>query len=176
MRTDFLGSRSDGDGGPVRETLVFPERRQGCENRDMRGSVFRVSDECFCAFCRSHRVVYRKKHVSIVDVGLTLAAAALSSWIIWQDLDPRAVVIFAFGLGLAEIFILFRWRLSIACPHCGFDPVVYKKAPDKAAARVKAHMSARRMDPMSAFQPAPKLPVVVKTQSPRQPDRAEAMR
>ena len=68
---------------------------------------------------------------------------------------------FAFGLGFAEIFILVRWRLSIPCPHCGFDPVVYKKKPEVAAAQVKAFLDQRREDPLAVFSPL-QLPVVVK--------------
>lgn len=127
--------------------------------------MVRVSRKCYCAFCRSVRVIYRKKHVSGFDVFLAAVAAALMSLLVWQDLDPRAVVFFALGIGFAEIFVLFRWRLSIACPHCGFDPVMYKKNPKVAAERVKEHVDRRRKDPMSAFTPPPKLPVIVKKAS-----------
>lgn len=99
-----------------------------------------------------------KKHVSTLDVVLAAASALLVSFIVFQDFDPRAAVFFAVGLGVTEMFIIFRWRLSIACPHCGFDPVVYKKTPDRAVLRVKAHMKGRREDPLSVFSPPPRLP------------------
>lgn len=123
--------------------------------------MFQVSKRCYCAFCRSERVVYSKKHVSLLDVTLALIASALLSLILWQDFDPRAVVFFAIGLALAEMFILFRWRLSISCPKCGFDPVLYKKNSQLAAERVKAHMDRRRTDPIHYFSESPKLPVRV---------------
>jgi hypothetical protein len=131
---------------------------RGCENK----SMFKTSKRCYCAFCRSPRVVYKKKHVSLIDGFLALVSALLASFIFWQDVDPRCVVLFAVGLGMTEMFIILRWRLSIACPHCGFDPVLYKKSAEKAALRVKTHMGLRRSDPLSVFSPSLNLPVLVK--------------
>jgi hypothetical protein len=124
--------------------------------------MFRVSKRCYCAFCRSERNVYLKRHVSVVDIFLSALTAALVSLILWQSFDPRAVVFFALGLGLAEVFIMIRWRMSISCPHCGFDPVLYKRKPEMAAAKVRKFLDQRREDPLSAFSPPPKLPNVVK--------------
>lgn len=126
--------------------------------------MFQTSKSCFCAFCRSERVVYLKRHISLVDVLLAAGASVLLGFIVWQDLDPRALMFFAFGLGVAEVFIQVRWRLSIACPHCGFDPVLYKRNREKAAERVKAFLEIRREDPMSVFSPL-NLPVVKKPAS-----------
>lgn len=134
-----------------------------------------VSERCFCAFCRSERSVYRKRHVSIIDVALAFFTSLLISFIAWQDIDPRFVVFFALALGIAELFIVLRWRLSIACPKCGFDPVLYKKKPDLAAARVKVFYKARMEDPLSAFSPPPRLPFVSKSKA-SQDARAEASR
>jgi hypothetical protein len=122
----------------------------------------KVSQRRFCAFCRSERLVYLKKHVSIEDVLLSLAASVLFSIVIFQDLDPRIAVFFVIGIAMAELFISLRWRVSISCPHCGFDPVLYKKTPDAAAKRVKNHLDVRRADPFSAVNPPPRLPVIVK--------------
>lgn len=124
--------------------------------------MFTVSKRCYCAFCRSIRTVYSKRHVSMVDIFLAAFSSVLLSLAIWQDFDPRAVIFFALGLGFAEIFIAIRWRFSIACPHCGFDPVIYKKNPVLAAERVKRFMDQRREDPLMVFSPPPRLPVIVK--------------
>lgn len=125
----------------------------------------KTSFRCYCAFCRTERSVYRKKHVSVTDAFLALLAGLLLGQIIWQNFDPRAVVFSALGLGLAELFIAFRWRLSIACPHCGFDPVLYKRKPQLAADRVREHFQRRREDPLSVFTPPPKLPVLIRRRS-----------
>jgi hypothetical protein len=117
-----------------------------------------ASDRCYCAFCRSERSVYRKKHVGAIDLFLSLSAAALLSFICWQDLDPRALIFFVLAVGLAELFIVFRRRLSITCTRCGFDPVLYRRNPKAAADRVKAYYKTRREDPMWLMSPPPKLP------------------
>jgi hypothetical protein len=103
-----------------------------------------------------------KRHVSFFDAMSAAAAAVLMSFVIWQDFDPRLVVFFILALAAAELFIVFRWRLSIACMHCGFDPVLYKKKPELAAQRVRMHLERRRQDPLFAFAPTPKLPVIIK--------------
>ena len=124
-------------------------------------NFFSTSRRCFCAFCRTPRTVYRKKHVSFFDVVLAGGASALLSFIIWQEFDPRALMFFTFGLGVAEIFVVVRFRVSIPCSHCGFDPVLYKKYPERAAARVKEIIDLRREDPMAAFSPL-NLPFLLK--------------
>ena len=120
------------------------------------------SRKCFCAFCRSERVVYRKRHVSAFDVALSALVSLLVSFIVWQDFDPRLVIFFVGAIITAEIFIVVRWRFSIACQHCGFDPVLYKKRPELAAERVRAYYGERMEDPMSIFSPPPKLPMLIR--------------
>ena len=134
-----------------------------------------VTKRCYCAFCKSPRTVYLKRHVGVIDVFLSLAAGTLLSFIIWQEIDPRLLAFFAIGLGLAELFISVRWRMTIACGRCGFDPVLYKKKPELAAARVKDHYKRRLEDPLMAFSPPPKLPVIVKRKSTHS-SSTEAMR
>lgn len=135
--------------------------------------MFQTSKRCFCAFCRSERVVYRKKHISFFDGALAAAASFLLGFIVWQDIDPRVLMFFAFGLGFAELFIQVRWRLSISCPHCGFDPVLYKRNKDLAAERVKAFLELRREDPMSAFSPL-NLPHILRKASEKKTPQAGA--
>jgi hypothetical protein len=84
------------------------------------------------------------------------------SFIFFQDFDPMLVVFFAISVVVSELFINFRWRFSIACPKCGFDPVLYKKKPELAALRVKAYYGERMEDPMSIFSPPPKLPTIIR--------------
>lgn len=107
--------------------------------------------------------MYRKRHVSFFDVILSAMTSAVLSLIFWQELDPRLVIFFVLAVGIAQIFIVLRWRMTIACAKCGFDPVLYKRKPDLAAARVKSHYKTRMEDPMSVFSPPPKLPALVKS-------------
>ncbi|MCM2282890.1 MAG: hypothetical protein NDI61_13705 [Bdellovibrionaceae bacterium] len=120
------------------------------------------SQRCFCAFCRSPRTVYLHQHITGVDVVLSLVASLLLMLVVFQDFDPRFLVFFVVVLAVAESFIHIRWRLTITCPRCGFDPIIYKRDPARAAARVKAFLDRRKEDPLSALAPPPNLPVIVK--------------
>ncbi len=55
----------------------------------------------------------------------------------WQSFDGRVFLLFALNLTVAEAFVQIRWRLSLSCHHCGFDPVLYVQSPEKAAQKVK---------------------------------------
>lgn len=69
--------------------------------------------------------------------------------IVWQEPDPRVFMVFVLCLAVTEIFVQVRWRVSIACPHCGFNPVLYIKDPERAAARVNEFFEVKKQD--SAF-------------------------
>ncbi len=133
--------------------------------------MLKTAIRCYCAFCRSERTVYRKRHLSLVDGTLAIVGSISLMLVIWQDFDPRVFVFVGLSLCITEIFMGLRWRLSIACTRCGFDPVLYKRNPDKAAAQVRFHMERSKEDPMSLFNPPPKLPTVKKTKKAGEPSR-----
>lgn len=66
---------------------------------------------------------------------------------IWQQYDPRVFIVFVVCAALAEVFVKLRWRLSVVCRQCGFDPVLYLKQPEVAAAKVKMQLDNRKQDP-----------------------------
>lgn len=68
-------------------------------------------------------------------------------FVLFQEFDPRVLLIFVAFLALAETFVQIRWRLTIVCRHCGFDPVLYLKDSTRAAAKVKIRLDQRRQDP-----------------------------
>jgi hypothetical protein len=86
----------------------------------------------------------------------------------WGAFDPRVLVIFAMALGITETFIQIRWRLSISCKQCGFDPVLYLKDADKAAEKVNEHLKQRRLDPQYLLARPLNLPSI-------SPEKAEAL-
>lgn len=92
---------------------------------------------CYCAFCRSPRHLYKRQHIGVIGALYSVFVAALMMFIIFQEFHPSVLGIAAFNAIVAEVFIQIRWRLSIPCPHCGFDPVLYLKNPDKASEKVK---------------------------------------
>jgi hypothetical protein len=95
-------------------------------------------------------------------------ASAVVMYSFWGAFDPRVLVVFAISLGITEIFIQIRWRLSVHCKQCGFDPVLYVKDPDKAAEKVTAHMLKRRQDPRYLLARPLNLPTI-------SPAKAEAL-
>jgi hypothetical protein len=101
----------------------------------------------FCGFCKCERNVYTKVHVAWTDVLGCAVLSTLLVLIIWQSFDPRGFLFFGLLLGIGEFLIQLRWRVSIACPYCGFDPVLYRRQPSRAAEQVKAHLDRRRADP-----------------------------
>lgn len=100
-----------------------------------------ISQKIFCAFCRLERNVVIKKRSDWTNVALSLMTAAILTFATWQSLDPRGVIYFVIAIVGSEIFIHFRWRMGISCPHCGFDPVLYKTNRELAATRVKEKLS-----------------------------------
>lgn len=100
--------------------------------------------KCYCSFCKNQRTVFTKRHIGVFDVLFCLFAATLLTFIFWQKLDPRLSVLFVGLCILAEIFVHIRWRLSLACSFCGFDPILYLKNPEKACQKVSQFMDERR--------------------------------
>lgn len=97
----------------------------------------RVRDHRFCAFCKSKRRVYVKKHIDLTNVLITFFLAVVAASAFSQGLDPVSVLLWSVLLVLTEIFVFLRWRIAIVCRLCGFDPVLYKKSPALAAQKVR---------------------------------------
>lgn len=135
-----------------------PKQPRSRESAHAGGSLKR----CFCAFCKSPRSIYSKTHISIQDVALAAVGSVLFGWLVWQSLDPRAFMFFGFGLGVAEIFVIVRRKLSIACPKCGFDSHLYRRDSQAAVARVKQFRIERFEDPLWIFSPPVQPPAQVR--------------
>lgn len=115
-------------------------------------------DQCYCAFCKSERKLYTKRSVSFVNFFWAAMGSVAIMYSIWGKFDPRVVFIWVLFLAIAETFLQLRWRLTIACRECGFDPVQYLRDPQLAAAKVKAHLERRKEDPVSLFKRPLNLP------------------
>ena len=61
-------------------------------------------------------------------------------YIVWGDLEPKAVIVLAVCLMFSEVFVHMRWRMTMSCPHCHFDPLLYKRNRALASANVKARL------------------------------------
>ncbi len=123
---------------------------------------FTSRKDCYCAFCRTERKVYTKRNISVSDIlGAALGAGAVMM-VIWQQFDPRVSLIFVFFLAIAEVFVQVRWRLTIECPLCGFDPVLYVKDSVKAAEKVKIKLDKRKNNPATLLSKPLNLPTISK--------------
>ena len=94
-------------------------------------------EKCWCAFFLLERRVYRKRHISLVNFALAFFLSVVITLAFGQPLDAKMTFLFVIFLILAEVFIQVRWRLTLACPFCGFDPVLYIRDRDRAVNQVK---------------------------------------
>lgn len=120
---------------------------------------FRASKQkVYCAFCRTPHEVYRDKSLQVRHVLLSVAASICLSFIIWGEYNPKSLLFFVVGLMLAEVFSRLRWRMHLICKACGFDPVIYKNNPEKAAELVREFLKKRAEDPASLLKKPLDLP------------------
>ncbi len=115
--------------------------------------------KALCAFCGSSMKVYGHRHLGPVNFLMIGILSFYLMFVVWDDFDLRALAIFVCLAFIGEVLTHLRWRLSLQCKSCGFDPVLYKKNNEAAAQKVKAHLEHRKMDPTSFLRPMPKLPV-----------------
>lgn len=98
----------------------------------------------FCAFCRIPREVFVRKHLGFYHFFASFLLSMICMYLIWGNFDPRFIVLFILFTGLTEGFLLFRWRLSLNCPYCGFDPVLYAKDPQRLTEKVSEKLKVRK--------------------------------
>lgn len=120
----------------------------------------------YCAFCRTQRSIKNQIHVQLFEVLLCLAASLILMLFFWQNLDFRFIAIFAMLVIVYEFFVQIKQRMLMSCPHCGFDPVLYKKNVKACVEKVKVHLQARQNNPVMLLSKTPKLnlPIRKKTQ------------
>lgn len=123
-------------------------------------SFFKTRHNCYCAFCKTPRQIYRKKSISFMNVLGSALASVVVMFALWQEFDPRVTVIFVICLALSEVFVKLRWRLAVVCRVCGFDPVMYLKDPERAAGKVKEQLELRRQDPKYLLAKPLNLPAI----------------
>ena len=100
--------------------------------------------ECYCAFCKRQRSVYTKRHVTWTDVGSCLVLTLVGSAALFRTISPKAILVSVAVIMVAEVIVQLRWRLSLPCAHCGFDPLLYTRNPDHAAKQVRTVYERRR--------------------------------
>lgn len=113
---------------------------------------------CFCAFCRTPHRVYANKGIGVTHIILSTLFTLCFMWGYWGHWHLQAIPILLLSLFLSELLLHFRWRLALICRQCGFDPLIYKKNPEKAAMKVKLFLLNRKNNPHFLLAPALRLP------------------
>jgi hypothetical protein len=115
-------------------------------------------EKIFCAFCKSPRMISLRKRVGVLHVLMSLVFGGLLNAIFWSYYDPRGLVFALLFILLAEVCVQLRWRLSLKCKECGFDPVLYINDRAQAVAQVKYRLFERSKDPQYMLRPQLNLP------------------
>lgn len=121
-----------------------------------------MKTEVYCSFCSLPHRAYAKKHVSILEMIAFAAVGILSTHLIWEEFHVAGVLIFVTLTMLMELFHRSCHRHSARCPHCGFDPFIYKAEPAEAARLVKAFLDQRKEDPNYLLRAQPKIKPIIK--------------
>lgn len=119
--------------------------------------LFKTSENRVCAFCRLTHRVYLKKEVSVFDGSLLLFVTGLLAYAIWGGPDLRSLLIFMTLAFTFQVFLRIRYRESLKCPHCGFDPILYKQNSAKAAEKVSQFLEKRKDNPRYLLKPTPQI-------------------
>lgn len=128
-----------------------------------------MRNKVYCAFCRVPQKVYAHKHVPLVALLAHGLVAAILSYVVWGAFHWSALLLFMSLSLITELLFQLKWRQSVVCRACGFDPVVYKRNPEQAAQEVKAFLAQRKEDPMYMLKPQPDLPKPRKKSSDESP-------
>lgn len=84
------------------------------------------------------------------------------TYAIYQTLDIRGLLFVGIFLLMGEVFAQLKWRASMICRNCGFDPVVYVRSPEQAGLKIKAFLEKRSESPEHLLRPPVPLPQRVK--------------
>lgn len=98
------------------------------------------SEKVYCAFCKINRKTYKKKKINLQNILLSSVLSFLVMFIFWQGFNPKVFIIFSVFLFLSEFFVQMRWRFSVVCPFCKFDPILYVRNKKRASKKVKERL------------------------------------
>lgn len=102
---------------------------------------------CYCAFCKVERKVYVSKHLGLLDVVGLVFLGVIMTYATFKSLDPRGLFAVGSLILIGEIFMQMKWRTSMICRNCGFDPVLYVRSPKDAGLKIKAFLEKRADSP-----------------------------
>lgn len=82
------------------------------------------------------------------------------SWIVRNQIDQYFLFFLFLFLVLGELAVHMRYRGSLACRTCGFDPVIYKQDYKKARQLVQQTLAIRKDNPALLLQKPLRLPKI----------------
>lgn len=121
-----------------------------------------MSHKAFCVFCSLPLKVYNKKHVSFLEISAFFIVSILFTHLVWDSFHYIGILLFCVLVVVTELTYRLRWRGSVKCKGCGFDPVLYKISPERAAQTVQDKMAARKNDPLYMLRPQPKIKPIIR--------------
>lgn len=116
----------------------------------------------YCAFCRNPKHYYAKSKIGFFGIFCIFLMSALFSYGFRRQVDEYLLYIFFGFLLLIEISVKLRFRLSLRCKECGFDPLLYKQSPQTACMNVRAFIEERNSHPENLLKRPlllPKIPL-----------------
>jgi hypothetical protein len=121
-----------------------------------------LKQQFFCSFCQLPQKVYSRRHVHLLEVVGFAVVGAITTHLVWHDFHWAGILLFCSLTILSEFIYQMRWRLSVKCKSCGFDPLLYKQSPHLAAQEVKTFLEKRKEDPLYLLKPQPKIKPIIK--------------
>ncbi len=115
--------------------------------------MFATRKACYCAFCKNPRKVYAHKHLSLVGILGLVGLGVVITYTVYKTLDPWGLGLIGMFLIVGELFSQTKWRTSMICRNCGFDPVVYVRNPEQAGLKIKAFLEHRSDLPEYLLRP-----------------------
>lgn len=128
--------------------------------------------KAFCSFCTLPLKIYGKQHVVLKELAVFSFVSVVFTFLVWGEFHFAGLLVFAVLTTTAELIHRMRWRASVKCKACGFDPVIYKNNPEQAAALVKTQLAARKVDPLYMLKPQPKIKPVIRKVKDYKPSRS----
>ncbi len=116
----------------------------------------------FCTFCELPQKVYKRKHIHLFEMLALAIVGVITSFLIWQDFHWASVFLIAAMVMVTEFTYQVRWRHSVKCKGCGFDPITYKRNPEQAASEVKIYLEQRKQNPLYLLKPQPQIRPIIK--------------
>ena len=113
---------------------------------------------CYCAFCKVERKVYKFKHLALLDIFGLIILGITITYAVYKNLDSRGLFFIGLLLLIGEAFAQAKWRTSMVCRNCGFDPVIYVRNPEQAGLKIRAFLDTRAESPAHLLRLPVQLP------------------